>query len=150
MISCHHPDTPRKPLSIAKKSLDSKVRADEERINLGKRNLESQAAAQVEQSTLVAQLQSQIEEAIQELSGLVPEDISASDLKTVVAEIETSLIDRKPSTERQIVQLVRKSAQDKHESRQGSEKSRTPSFGSKAMEKLRSASPQSDSSDGSG
>jgi hypothetical protein len=89
-------------LITAKKSLDLTVRAYDERMNLEKRKMQSQAAAQfaaarVEQSTLLSQLQTQVEEAIHDLSGLIAEDLSQADLKTVVAAVETSFENAKRS-----------------------------------------------------
>jgi hypothetical protein len=99
---CEQLSSENATLTIAHKSLDLKVRAYEERISFEKRNLQSQAAAQlsaaqIEQSTLVSQLKAQIEEAIHDLSALVAEETAHADLKTVVAAVEASFENAKRS-----------------------------------------------------
>jgi chromosome segregation ATPase len=79
-------------LTVAKRSVELKNRALEERIQLEKKTVQSQASAQVnavlvEYSGLSKKHATEIEDALQDLSALLDDDMEATDFKSVLAAV---------------------------------------------------------------
>lgn len=80
-------------LNITKKSAELKLRGYEERLSSEKKNMQAKltahiSATQATQSKQVTELSDQVEMAVQELSGLIPDGVEATDLRTVVSTVE--------------------------------------------------------------
>ena len=80
-------------LNITKKSAELKLRGYQERLDSEKKNMQAKltahiAATQATQSKQVSELNEELEMALNELSGLIPDGVEAGDLRTMVSTVE--------------------------------------------------------------